>query len=149
VSGGGWWAATLAARSARCWGHSPAQMPDATSISSRAGLVQSTQRLAVLPSMSTRTARSSTSRHRSGERHAVVTRGIHGSGHVLEHPGGVARRLRTQQVSLGVVAWIVVGLVVASQNDFLDDLGSLERILSAILAVLVWPLVLLDVHFGI
>jgi hypothetical protein len=61
----------------------------------------------------------------------------------------VARRLRTQQVSLGVVAWIVVGLVVASQNDFLDDLGSLERILSAILAVLVWPLVLLDVHFGI
>ena len=58
-------------------------------------------------------------------------------------------RLRTQQVSLGVVAWIVVGLVVASQNDFLDDLGSLERILSAILAVLVWPLVLLDVHFGI
>ena len=61
----------------------------------------------------------------------------------------MARRLRTQQVSLGVVAWIVVGLVVASQNDFLDDLGSLERILSAILAVLVWPLVLLDVHFGI
>ena len=59
------------------------------------------------------------------------------------------KRLRAQQVSLGVVAWIVVGLVVASQNDFLDDLGSLERILSAILAVLVWPLVLLDVHFGI
>lgn len=58
-------------------------------------------------------------------------------------------RLRRQQVSLGVVAWIVVGLVVASQNDFLDDLGSLERILSAILAVIVWPLVLLDVHFGI
>jgi hypothetical protein len=52
-------------------------------------------------------------------------------------------------VSLGVVVWIVVGLVVAANNDFLDDLGSLERILSAILAVAVWPLVLLDIHFGV
>jgi hypothetical protein len=58
-------------------------------------------------------------------------------------------RLRGRQVSLGVVVWIVVGLVVAANNDFLDDLGSLERILSAILAVAVWPLVLLDIHFGI
>lgn len=58
-------------------------------------------------------------------------------------------RLRGRQVSLGVVVWIVVGLVVAANNDFLDHLDSLERILSAILAVTVWPLVLLDVHFGI
>jgi hypothetical protein len=58
-------------------------------------------------------------------------------------------RLRGRQVSLGVVVWIVVGLVVAANNDFLDDHGTLERILSAILAVAVWPLVLLDIHFGI
>jgi len=58
-------------------------------------------------------------------------------------------RLRGRQVSLGVVVWIVVGLVVAANNDFLDHLDSLERILSAILAVTVWPLVLLDIHFGI
>lgn len=58
-------------------------------------------------------------------------------------------KLRGRQVSLGMVVWIVIGLVVAANNDFLDDLGSLERILSAILAVAVWPLVLLDVHFGI
>jgi hypothetical protein len=58
-------------------------------------------------------------------------------------------RLRGRQVSLGMVVWIVVGLVVAANKDFLDDLGSLERILSAILAVAVWPLVLLDIHFGI
>ncbi|HEX4906627.1 MAG TPA: hypothetical protein VFU93_14305 [Acidimicrobiales bacterium] len=59
------------------------------------------------------------------------------------------KRLRGRQVSLGAVVWIVIGLVVAANNDFLDDLGSLERILSAILAVAVWPLVLLDIHFGI
>lgn len=58
-------------------------------------------------------------------------------------------RMRGRQVSLGVVIWIVVGLVVAANKDFLDDLDSLERILSAVLAVAVWPLVLLDLHFGI
>lgn len=59
------------------------------------------------------------------------------------------KKLRGRQVSLGMVVWIVVGLVVAANNDFLDDIGSLERILSAVLAVAVWPLVLLNVHFGI
>ena len=59
------------------------------------------------------------------------------------------KRLRGRQVSLGVVVWIVIGLVVAANHGFLDDLDSLERILSAILAVAVWPLVLLDIHFGI
>lgn len=58
-------------------------------------------------------------------------------------------RLRGRQVSLGVVVWIVVGLIVAADHGFLEDLASLERILSAILAVAVWPLVLLDIHFGI
>ena len=58
-------------------------------------------------------------------------------------------KLRGRQVSLGVVVWIIIGLVVAANKDFLDDLGSLERVLSAILAVAVWPLVLLDVHFGV
>lgn len=60
-------------------------------------------------------------------------------------PTKVLRR----QVSLGVVVWIVIGVVVAARHGFLDDLGSLSRVLSAMLAVAVWPLVLLDVHFGI
>jgi Na+/H+-dicarboxylate symporter len=55
----------------------------------------------------------------------------------------------SRQVSLGIVVWIVVGLFVAGRNDFLDDLGSLSNVLSALLAVAVWPLVALDVHFGI
>ncbi len=52
-------------------------------------------------------------------------------------------------VSLGFVIWIVVGLVVAANKGFLEPLDSLSRVLSAVLAVLVWPLVLLNVHFGI
>ena len=54
-----------------------------------------------------------------------------------------------RKVSLGVVVWIVVGVIVATRDGFFDDLGSLSNVLSAILAVAVWPLVLLDVHFGI
>lgn len=56
---------------------------------------------------------------------------------------------RQRKVSLGVVVWIVIGLVVAANKGFLDDLANLEHILSAVLAVAVWPLVLLEVHFGV
>ncbi len=51
--------------------------------------------------------------------------------------------------SIGTVIWIVIGLVVASNKGFLGRLNNLEGILSAILAVLAWPLVLLDVHVAI
>lgn len=54
-----------------------------------------------------------------------------------------------RQVSLGVVVWIVIGIIVAARENFLDDLESLSNVLSAILAVAVWPLVALDVHFGV
>ena len=59
------------------------------------------------------------------------------------------KTLRSRQFSLGTVAWIVVGLIVASTHHFLEHLDTLSRILSAVLAVAVWPLVLLHVHFGI
>lgn len=39
--------------------------------------------------------------------------------------------------------WIVIGLVVAFVQDYLDSLGTISRILAAILAVLLWPLILL------
>ncbi len=58
-------------------------------------------------------------------------------------------KMLRRQVSVGLVIWIVVGLVVAGRNGFLDDLGSLSALLSLVLAVVVWPLVLLDIHFGI
>lgn len=61
----------------------------------------------------------------------------------------VAGKLMRRQVSIGVLVWVVVGLVVAARNDFLQDLGSLSRVLSAVLAVVLWPFVVLDIHFGI
>jgi hypothetical protein len=57
--------------------------------------------------------------------------------------------MRGRQVSLISVVWVVVGLIVAANHHFLEHLDSLSRLLSAVLAVAVWPLVLLRVHFGV
>jgi len=57
--------------------------------------------------------------------------------------------MRGRQVSLIGVVWIVVGMIVAANHNFLDHLDTVSRVLSAVLAVAVWPLVLLHVHFGI
>ena len=58
-------------------------------------------------------------------------------------------RLRGRKVSLGVVVWIVVGLVVAADHHFIDHLDTLSRVLSAVLAVAAWPLVVLHIHVAI
>jgi len=39
--------------------------------------------------------------------------------------------------------WVVVGLIVAFVQDYFDSLGTISRIITAILAVLLWPLLLL------
>lgn len=57
--------------------------------------------------------------------------------------------VRRHRVSLVGVVWIVVGMLVAANHHFLTNLTTLSRSLSAVLAVAVWPLVVLKVHFGI
>lgn len=52
-------------------------------------------------------------------------------------------------VSIGFVIWIVIGLVVAANKDFLGHLDSVSGVLSAVLAVVAWPLVVLNVHVAI
>lgn len=48
------------------------------------------------------------------------------------------------------VVYLAIGLVVASNNNYLSNLNELSAIISALLAVLLWPLVLLgvDLHIG-
>jgi uncharacterized membrane protein YkvI len=43
---------------------------------------------------------------------------------------------------LGIV-WLVVGVAVAAINDYFDNLNTVGRVISAILAVVLWPIVLL------
>jgi len=50
---------------------------------------------------------------------------------------------------LGLV-YLAIGLVVASNNDYLGNLNDVAAVISALLAVVLWPLVLLgvDLHIG-
>lgn len=54
-----------------------------------------------------------------------------------------------RSLPLVVVIWIVVGCIVAGSHHFFDNLHSLGPILTAILAVLLWPLILLGVKISI
>jgi membrane associated rhomboid family serine protease len=51
--------------------------------------------------------------------------------------------------SLLFLIYIGVGLVVAATHHYFAHLGSLSAILSAILAVVLWPLVLLGINLHI
>ncbi len=45
--------------------------------------------------------------------------------------------------------YLVIGFVVAANRDYLDSLDSLREVISAILAIVLWPLVLLGVNLNI
>jgi hypothetical protein len=45
------------------------------------------------------------------------------------------------------LAYVVVGAIVANQHHYLDHLSTLHRAFSAVLGIVLWPLVLL--HFNL
>ena len=50
------------------------------------------------------------------------------------------------RISIGVFVYVVIGCVVAAQRNFFDHLQTVDGIVSAALAVILWPLVLLGIH---
>lgn len=52
-------------------------------------------------------------------------------------------------MSLGGAIWLVIGAIVAANHHFFAHLQTVSQIGSAILAVLVWPLVVLHIHIAI
>lgn len=46
------------------------------------------------------------------------------------------------RILLPPAAWVVVGVIVAAVYDYFDDLGTVGRILTAVAAVVLWPLLL-------
>ena len=59
----------------------------------------------------------------------------------------VARR-RTRNVSLLFVVWVIVGIVVAVQRGYIT-VTLLKLIVNALLAIFLWPLVLLGIDLRI
>ena len=51
--------------------------------------------------------------------------------------------------SLLFLIYIGVGLVIAATHHYFSHLGSIRSILSAILAVVLWPLILLGINLHI
>jgi hypothetical protein len=52
------------------------------------------------------------------------------------------------RISAVGVIYLVVGAVVAATHDYLENIDTLKRFLSAVLAVVLWPLILIgiDLH---
>jgi hypothetical protein len=48
-----------------------------------------------------------------------------------------------------LLVYIVVGLLVANSHHYFAHLGSAKQIISAVLAVFLWPLVLLGINLRI
>jgi hypothetical protein len=47
------------------------------------------------------------------------------------------------------IVYIVIGVAVAASNDYFERLNTLRRVVSALLAVGLWPLVLLGIDLHI
>ncbi len=54
-----------------------------------------------------------------------------------------------QHYSIGTIIYIIIGVIVASNRGYLGDLGSLPHLVSAVLAVVLWPLLFLGVNLHI
>ncbi len=51
--------------------------------------------------------------------------------------------------SIVVVLYVVIGVIVAAQRDYFENLERVKRIVSLVLAILLWPLLLLGVDLRI
>ena len=53
-------------------------------------------------------------------------------------------------MSIGGIVYLVLGLLVAASQNYFDHLSTVGRLLSAIIAVIIWPLLLfgIDVRIG-
>lgn len=51
--------------------------------------------------------------------------------------------------SLLAVVWLIVGVAVAASHHYFAHLSTVRQIVSAILAVLLWPLILLGINLHI
>jgi ABC-type anion transport system duplicated permease subunit len=56
---------------------------------------------------------------------------------------------RRRSVSLGFVVWLVIGVIVAANHHYLENVKTIGAVLSALLAILLWPLILLGTKITI
>ena len=62
-------------------------------------------------------------------------------------PGTSAFMLLPRKL-LGLI-YVAIGVFVAASKDYLENLETIKRVLSAVLAILLWPLLLLGIDLHI
>jgi hypothetical protein len=50
---------------------------------------------------------------------------------------------------LGGIVWLIIGVVLASSHHYFNNVSTLKPLVSAVLAVALWPLVLLGINLHI
>ena len=48
-----------------------------------------------------------------------------------------------------LVSYLLIGIVIAAEKNYLTEMNTAGRVLSAALGILLWPLLLLGVHLTI
>jgi hypothetical protein len=51
--------------------------------------------------------------------------------------------------SLGSILWLIVGILLASSHHYLANVDKLKPLVSAVLAILLWPLLLLGINLHV
>jgi hypothetical protein len=53
------------------------------------------------------------------------------------------------RVSISSLIWLIVGVLLASAHHYLNNVSTLKPIISALLAILLWPLLLLGINLHV
>lgn len=53
------------------------------------------------------------------------------------------------RISLGSIVWLVIGAIVASAHHYFAHVNALRPVISAALAVVLWPLLLLGINLHV
>jgi len=57
--------------------------------------------------------------------------------------------MRLRLTGIVSIVYVVIGLIVAQQHHYFNNLGTIKRVGSAVLAVLLWWLILLGINLHI
>jgi hypothetical protein len=53
------------------------------------------------------------------------------------------------KISLPTIIWLVVGVILASSHHYLNHISAIKPLVSAVLAILLWPLLLLGINLHV
>lgn len=54
-----------------------------------------------------------------------------------------------KRYSIGAIIYFIIGIIMASNRGYLNDLGNIAHLLSAVIAIALWPLLLLGINLHI